>query len=248
MNHRKLCCLVISSFAIIVAIALVVSRIEQRQKSLYSESVQFGVGIDGLILGDSTIAAYDGGAAIADLLFDSQEYQRTGVVSIAYPGDTIAQQKTAWESCPFKKRLLAKWVFVQIGLNDMDPSVPVATTINAMQDLVNTIRADISTNCKLLIGTMTPAYERWETLKFDPNAAQAKWVAMNEAIMGHGGSPIIGVDGRTEEHTTSLTHIVDGNSALAPAYDSGDHIHPTNSGREIIAAAWRKLMEDMDLI
>lgn len=197
-----------------------------------------GSGIDGVCIGDSTVTTYSSQDYVANLLYTSAEKcSQRGVANLAVAGDTIAQQKTAWTN--FVDKTVPRWVVVQVGLNDMNPAVATATTIAAYQDLIDTIRAGVSASCKIIVATMTPAYERWAAVGFNSANAQAKWVALNDAIMGRGGSPITGVDGRIEQHTTDLTTLVSGNAALNPTYDIGDKIHPTTAGRQLIADSWK---------
>lgn len=207
----------------------------------------FGYANDGASVGDSTVADYSSFLAIPNYLYtDREQCQRHGVAPLAVAGHTIAQQKTVWQAYPQANEL--KWVIVQIGLNDCNPATATATTVAALQDLVDTIRAAVNSSCKIIMCTMTPAYERWSAVSYDPATAQAKWVAMNEAIMGRGSSPITGVDFRREEHTTLLSKDVSGNAALADAYDSGDHIHENAAGRAIVAQSWRYALERLGLL
>lgn len=204
-------------------------------------------GTEGAIIGDSTISYYSTYNDVGFYIYtDREKCLRSGIANLAVSGNTIAQQKTIWQS--YQDPLLLNWVIIEIGLNDMNPAVTTATTIAAIQDLVDTVRAAVSGSCKICIATMTPAYERWPATGWNQTNAQAKWVACNDAIMNRGGSPITGVDARTEDHTTALTYLVSGNAALAPAYDSGDHIHETNAGRAIIGRAFRTMLENLNLI
>lgn len=207
-----------------------------------------GAGSEGVSIGDSTIAAYLGTTAVGQYIYtDAERCSRPGIHELANPGDTIAQQKTAWTAYPHK--LLAKWVCVQIGLNDTDPAIATATTIAALQDLITTIRAGVSSSCKIVMMTMNPIYNRFVTLHgASAGAALTKWRAMNEAIMGRGTSAITSVDARTEDHTTALTTLVSGNETLNASYDTGDGVHENNAGRQIVAAAWRDAIESLGLI
>jgi len=200
----------------------------------------------GIVLGDSVTAAYLGTNAVSAYVYsDSERVGLPPLLNLAIPGNTIAQQKTAWQACVNRKN--APWVSVQVGLNSMDPAVSAATTIAAYQDLINTIRSDNAT-CKIIGMALTPAYERWPGAGWDQTTAQAKWVAFNDAIMGRGGSPITGLDAKTESHTTALTTLVSGNAALAAAYDTGDHIHPNNTGRAINGDALHDVLVTLGLI
>lgn len=207
-----------------------------------------GAGPEGVSIGDSTVAAYSGTTAVGQYVYtDSERCSRAGIAELANPGDTIAQQKTAWTN--YANKSSAKWVIVQIGLNDTDPAVATATTIAALQDLITTIRSGVSATCKIIMCTMIPVYNRFVTLYGgDAALALAKWRAMNEAIMGRGASAITNVDARTEDHTTALTTLVSGNETLNASYDTGDGVHENNAGRQIVAAAWRDALESLGLI
>ncbi len=200
----------------------------------------------GIAIGDSTVATYAGGTEVANYVLSGADHFRThGITTIAVPGHTIAQQKTVWQSTTGRDK--ADWVIIQVGLNDMDPSVSTtAGKIAEYQDLVDTVRSDNAT-CKIIVATMTPAYERWPVISWNQAQAQARWVALNDAIKGLGSTPILRVDARVSSHTTSLSYNVSGNAALAPAYDTGDKIHTNNAGRTINGAAWRVALASLSL-
>jgi lysophospholipase L1-like esterase len=152
---------------------------------------------------------------------------------IAVAGDTIAQQKTAWTARADKATFEA--VVVQVGLNDLDPAEAASVAIARLQDLVDTINADVSV--PVYIAQMTPCRARLITVYGGVNGpiSYQKWLDINAAIAGTGGTPITGVDGRITSHATSMN---DGAGNLLAAYDSGDGIHPNNKGRHVNAAAW----------
>jgi len=213
---------------------------------LAAVSPAIGQYASGIVIGDSTVATFAGGTEIANFVHQGADYFRShGINSIAVPGHTIAQQKTVWQSTA--GRSYADWVVVQIGLNDCDPSIATATTIAAYQDLIATIRADNST-CKIIVATMTPAYERWPNIPWTQAAAQAKWQAINDAVSGLGASPITGVDARVTSHTPAISYDVGGFPGLAPVYDTGDLIHENNAARTIIGAAWRVALNALGVL
>lgn len=194
-----------------------------------------GVAASGILLGDSTVVAYSGTNAVASYMFSGADFFRTyGIKDLSHAGDDIAAQKAAWSA--LTTRHLAQWVIIEVGLNDMDPSDgTTASKIAEYQDLVDTIRAD-NADIDIILNTMGPAYERWATLGYNSAQAQARWVAMNDAIMGRGASPITGVQHRSEEATLAVAKDVSGNAALADAYETVgvvDHIHVNNDGRTI---------------
>lgn len=183
-------------------------------------------------LGDSTVAAYLGGQELLSLA--------AGLVgkNLAVPGNTIAQQKAAWQalSAPVKQSLQA--VFIQIGLNDMTASEAASAAISRIQDLVATVRADVSATCKVYISKMIPCRQRFMDLfgATDGPISQQKWTDVNDAISGIGSFAITNVDGRITAHVPLMG---DGAGNLAAPYDTGDHIHPNDAGRQINANAWR---------
>lgn len=178
-------------------------------------------------VGDSTVATYPTGnfALPWHCNFDGR--------LIAVPAHTIAQQKTAW-SARADKATFEK-VVVQVGLNDMNPAEAASVAIARLQDLIDTINADVTV--PVYIAQMIPCKQRWIDYYGAVNGliAQQKWVDMNEAIAGNGATPITGVDGRITTHVALMD---DGSGNLAAAYDTGDHIHPNNLGRAVNAAAW----------
>lgn len=201
----------------------------------------------GIMLGDSTTAAFPATVPLASLVYgESDRVKGSPIESLADGGDTIAQQKTLWQANNQRKSVA--WVTIQVGLNNMNPaSSSDAATIAAYQDLVDTIRADNAT-CKIIGLTMTPAYENWTDIGWTPSGAQARWVALNDAIMNRGGTPITGLDARVESHTLALSMDVSGNAALATAYQNGDHIHTNTAGRTINAASIRTALVSLGML
>lgn len=203
---------------------------------------------NGCVLGDSVIASYDvaSGVPTASLLRAAVDSRNSALASLAIGGATIAQQTTNWNAFTGKADL--RWVMIEVGLNDIDPAVATATSIAALQSLVNAVNASKPAGCKVFIATMTPAYARMIT-RYGAGApalaSLAKWNDMNTAIMNGGGTPITGVDGRINAHTIAMD---DGAGNLAAAYDGGDGIHPNNAGRQIIAIAWNSLLRSEGLL
>lgn len=182
-------------------------------------------------LGDSTISAYGGQPNVIDLMSTSRNRD-----DVAAPGNSIAQQKSAWLARTIDAALVG-WVVVQVGLNDMNPgSGTTAGKIAELQDLIDTIRADVGA-APILVSKMSPARQRWINLygATDGPLAQQRWVDVNEAIAGQGTAPITGVQGRVTSHLPVLD---DGAGNLAAAYDTGDGIHPNAAARQVIADAW----------
>lgn len=185
--------------------------------------------IEGNIItsGDSTIADYAGGAAVASFL------TCTGTKSdISVPGNTIDQQLAAWNALSSDTRSAANWVFVQIGLNDLDPEEAANDAIARLQLYLNKIKTD-APNAKIIGGTMLPCKQRLINIYGETEGLVSfqKWLAINLAVT----NTIEGIDKTATIHTYYLD---DGNGNLAPAYDTGDGIHENTTARRIIAYSW----------
>jgi len=186
-------------------------------------------------IGDSTVASYLGGTAIMTLMSSVRIKH-----DISVPGNTIAQQKTAWLALTPVPNLTG-YVIVQIGLNDLQPAGPATITIARLQDLIDTIRADVGQSVPIIISKMIPCHQRLLNLygAIDGETSYQKWIAMNDAIAGIGATPIAGVQGRITAHVPLMGDAVDN---LLAVYDTGDAIHPNTAGRTVNAAAWNDML------
>jgi len=197
----------------------------------------------GLLIGDSTIAAYAGGDGIETFLLEPADtFQGSTILNQAVPGNTIDQQLTIYNADSNKATY--DWIIVQIGLNDILPTSETAATVIARyQNLINTIYATKKASAKIIVSTMLPCKQRFIDLvgAVDGALAQQKWVDINNAIMGGGANPVINVDFRNNDHVLPLS---DGNGNIAKNYNvaSGDNIHENNNGRMVIASAMRKTL------
>jgi len=194
-------------------------------------------------LGDSTVAAYLGATSLLDLTGSIRNK-----VQVAVPGHTIAQQRAAWNALTVDPALVG-WVVIQIGLNDMAPTEAASVAIARIQDLVATVRNKVGTK-PIFISKMVPCRQRWIDIygATDGPTAQAKWVAMNEAIAGNGSTPITGVDGRIVAHVPLMD---DGAGNMKPIYlasGPSDQIHPNNAGRAVNAKAIRDFLHTVGLV
>ena len=188
------------------------------------------VAYNGLMIGDSTSSIYLGQNAINYYLYPLLS---TSLISnIAIPAQTIAQQEAVWDIDLYKTQY--DWISIMIGLNDLNPAEAASTAINRLQTLINHINADKKATAKIVILTTTPCRSRLISLYGEEGGeiAYQKWLDINNAIMGNGGSPITGVDIRTNGHTSALN---DGSGNLLGAYDVGDGVHENNAARQIIA-------------
>jgi len=185
------------------------------------------------ILGNSTVA--DNGAgqpSVASLLNDASEYS---IQSMAVPGATISGQETSWGTYSALMRHTRQYTFIEVGLNDLSNDGEAFSTVaGRYQSLVNTVRADVGADRKIILCTMTPA-----NAVLSDNA-YTKWLQLNEAIMGGGASAITGADYRLNSHTATLN---DGSGNLKAEYDSGDGIHPNESGRQVIADTYETILK-----
>lgn len=196
----------------------------------------------GAILGDSTIAAYTTFASVASFLLTAQDTAAGNTVAtLADPGDTILQQQTVWSADA--NRATYDWIYVQIGLNDLDYTESAATALARYQTLINTINADKKSGAIVIVGTMLPPKARLIAIYGATNGATAytKWQDMNTAIMGSGANAITGVDYRVDGHTEAMN---DGNGNLSPVYGIGaaDGIHENDAGRKVIAGYIRRVL------
>ncbi len=209
-------------------------------------SVNFTVVGSGLILGDSTVAAYSGQNSVASYLYtETQTSNGWTAEDIAVPGHTIAQQKTVYLSTA--SRSTVDYTLVQVGLNDLNPAEASSVAIARLQDLVATVNTNNKAGSLTIISTMIPARQRLIDVYGAINGplSYQKWLDINNAIKGLGGTPITDVDYRISNHTPLLD---DGSGNLAVAYDIGDHIHENNAARQIIARVWRDSLAELSLL
>ncbi len=181
------------------------------------------------IVGDSVTAAYWGYNPTAEFV------NQIAATTLAVPGHTIAQQKAVWLALSDADRASFQCVIVQIGLNDLSNVTTTSASIAGIQDLITTITASAP---NVIVSQMTPVKQRMIDMYggVDGLIAYQKWLDINEAIGGGGATPITGVSGRVTAHVATLN---DGAGNLAAAYDTGDHVHPNNAGRQVNAAAWQ---------
>lgn len=204
----------------------------------YSASESKAVVPIGSVLGDSTISSFvNAGVSVPSLLRTGTAALENNVRVLAYPGSTIANQKTQWQAFSATEKSTLQWVMIQIGHNDIAPTTDAPTVIASLQDLIATVRADVPASCKIYVGQMSPAKQRFIDVHgaVDGATVYQQWLDVNEAINNGGATPITGVDGRIVDHVATLN---DGSGNLTAAYDTGDHIHENNSGRQVIADAW----------
>lgn len=119
---------------------------------------------------------------------------------------------------------------ILIGVNDIGRDalpigepVPLASMTTGLQQLIDRAR---SRGVKVLLGTLTPV----KGSVYYSEATEAKRQALNRWIRGRQD-----VDG-VVDFDAALRDRGDA-QALAPAFDSGDHLHPSDAGYAAMAAA-----------
>ena len=198
----------------------------------------------GVTIGDSTIADFAGNTGMATLIVDALDTARGDTVTEdANAGDTIAQQLTVWNADIEKANY--DWIYVQVGHNDInDVSVP-ATVKAGYQALIDQINTDRKVGSVLIIGVLTPAYTRYETLYgigAGADAAQANHDLFNTDIVNNefGADYVI----NTYRYLMGDTD----KDVLLAAYDSSDGIHPNNTGRQVNADEVRTLLNNLGFL
>jgi lysophospholipase L1-like esterase len=186
------------------------------------------------IVGNSTIAAYAGGESIASLMNGTSTYS---ITDISVPGYTIHQEDSVWRLLPVDVKKSLDYVFVEIGLNDLDPEESAKEALLRYQSLINLIRSETSESCKIITSTMTPLKQRLINSYGMTKGliSYKKWIDMNTAMIGSGPDKIVNFDSYCDSHTGLLS---DGKGSLSPSYDTGDGVHETTSARQILANEW----------
>ena len=186
------------------------------------------------IIGNSTVARYAGGEPVASLMNETSTYT---IIDISVPGYTIHQEDSLWRAIPLGTRQSLNYVFVEIGLNDLEPDESALKALTRYQSLINLIRSETNKSCKIITSTMTPCKQRLINLHGNDKGivSYKKWLDMNTAMIGLGPNKIINFDSYCNSHTNSLS---DGNGNLASSFDTGDGVHETTIARQIIANEW----------
>lgn len=175
-----------------------------------------------VISGDSTIAAFVGQTAIADIIKASGT-----ITSIAVPGDTVNGQHGRWNALDASIRNNANFVCIQIGLNDLTAVGVVKAKINSLQTYINKVRTD-APNAKILIGGMIPARG-----SFGGNAFYYQnWIDFNAFISN---KLLLNVDYFCTSHIGILS---DDDENLRDIFNTGDDIHENTLARKVIAYCW----------
>lgn len=202
----------------------------------------------GLIIGDSTIAAYGGQLGIDSFLIENSDILIGNTCyNQAYPGHSILQQRDVFLSDSQKSNY--DYIIIQVGLNDVNVvSESSETVITRYQTLVNTINNYKKPTAKIIASCIIQAKQRYIDTMGSVNglASYQKLLDLNSAIMGTGTvTTITGVQYRNNSH---ISIIDNGNGDIKDIYDTGDNIHINNAARSIIGKIWRDILCSLDLL
>jgi len=182
-----------------------------------------------IISGDSTIASYLGGSALASII------ENTGVMTdISEPGENIEEQVDRWNALSSQVKSAANFVFVQIGLNNINiPATPTTTIIAELNSYIQTINTE-SPNAFIVVGQMLPCKARWIASfgETNGNLAHKQWEEINKEMLS-----ISNVNSFATVHTWLLN---DGKGNLRAEFETSanDHIHDNTNGRKMNAYSW----------
>jgi hypothetical protein len=194
----------------------------------------FGAG-EGVSLGDSTSAAFDGQRTLASYVRPPEIDPLGSRISVlATAGDRIANQKTKWDAAGPKGWSGLRYAIVMVGANDL--LVDFKTSAQCMTDLnalCNDLRA-ANPSIKIIVLTPLPLYQRALDLYGAGATADgvlAQWTALYNAIKAGG---ITAADAVIYGHTDLAN---DGTGRLKTIYLSPalDGIHENNLLRELTA-------------
>jgi hypothetical protein len=198
-----------------------------------------------LVLGDSIAAYYntDNTPITSSFIYQSNGDAKTrpGIISLARPSDTLANQTTAYNASIYPGLSSIKAVIIEAGINNVNAGSPAATVISDYQTFVNLAHSK-NPSAKVVCTKLTPDKQYSDTLS---TGYYTVWQTVNTAITGGGGTPITGCDAVVSTPSDTLN---DGAGNLAAAYDSGDHIHPNYDGRQILGTGWYTALHTLGLI
>ena len=178
------------------------------------------------IVGDSISEAVNNQSLTASGVYSLAESRTAaGITTLAHRGDKIADQKTKFLASAVKGNSAVKAFTVMIGVNDIATGSDAITVENGIQDLINTIHTN-NPSAKIILCKLTPA----KTALTGPQ--YAVWQAVNTWITGGSPTSVDRVD------TAISDNLNDGADDIIAIYTL-DHLHPINTGRDIMAAAWR---------
>lgn len=196
--------------------------------------------------GDSISHGVDSGIRAPRTIGDLIAFQikNTQCRNICYPSDGIDEQTTRWNQISESEKLEFDYVISMNGNNDMNASTDVSTLMGEYHTFFDMIIADTKPSCKIIICTMTPAYDVYIA---QGEAWLTKRNEINEALRNEGVNAINRGNAYVSEHTTYLD---DGEGSLKEEYwnNAGDHLHTNVAGRIIIADAVVQKMRELKWI
>lgn len=167
------------------------------------------------------------------VLTDTERTRGFVLNSIAMADDTIAEQKTLWDSISDKSQY--DYILVHLGLHDLGS----ANAVSQYQAFISHLKDTGKPGVDIIISALTPA-RQWFVDQGNPTW-QTSWQSFNQAI----SNTIEGAVGRVTSHVARMS---DGNSNLLSIYDAGDHVNLDPSGKNILAGAWRDELIRLNLI
>lgn len=195
---------------------------------------------EGVLLGDSIVSTYSADPSAATYIYTSSEARnRDGIVSYAYPGQTINQQTTAWQGSAQRGAVGVAWVWIHAGINDLNTGGDSAATATSdLQALINDINTQ-NPSAKVIVAPVFPCKSAVGATVW------AKAETYNSNIAGTGPNPITGSNLIRLAYWTAAD---DGSGNLIAAYDSGDGIHENTAGRQYIAGLVRAALVANNLL
>jgi lysophospholipase L1-like esterase len=201
--------------------------------------------VEFIMLGDSIMGDFGITApSVGSFIYTNGEPStRPGIGTLAVSGNTVANQQNFFNACAWKSSAV-KAVVIQVGINDINTGSTAAATIAALQTLVNTVHAALPA-AKIVLCQLLPC-STFLTNTFGA-AYQTKWVAVNDAIAGRGGTPITGVDLAvlTGDVGSALN---DGTNNIPTALGLADGLHTNSPGRIVNAGIIRAGLHSLSLI
>ncbi len=216
------------------------TKILPRRHTFIRKTTQSIDAAEGVGLGDSIVSLYAAYSPVGTYIYTTAESRsRSGIVSYAYPGNTIAQQATAWASAPQRGAAGVAWVWLHLGINSLNAGgLSAAAATAELQALINDINTQNPT-AKIIIDPIMPC------LASVGGVVWAKAVTFNQNIAGTGPNPITGSNRITLPYWTAAD---DGSGNLIAAFDSGDGIHQNTAARQYMAAIVRAALVTAGLL
>lgn len=167
--------------------------------------------------------------------------QFRNILNIAQSGHTSLQQRDIFNATDFQALGGFDYALVQVGLNDIGGTVPVANTVQAIVDIINRCA---TFNIIPIIGIPAMFYNRTDALAYgqtgentgnsDRGAPYRLQIQRKLAELG------IQANLFTIENMGAIVPSMLNNSQLNPMVQ--DNIHPSNLGAELIGLGWAQAL------